>query len=117
MQVFNVGVLELLLILIIAFIVLGPAKTIKTMGDIGRWFKNLSNSPIWREILSASKDIRDLPRKIMDDANFQNTFEELERSTKELNQVLNQVQSETEDELSEIDDNLEADLRKINEDI
>lgn len=106
MQVFNVGILELLFILIIAFIVLGPAKTVKTMGDVGRWIKNLSKSPIWQDLMATSQEIRDLPNKIMDEAELEKTLRELERSTDEINRSLHQVQAETEQELSEINEEI-----------
>jgi Sec-independent protein translocase protein TatA len=64
MQIFNVGVLEILFILILAFVVLGPRKTIKTARDVGVWVRNLAKSPIWRDIVTTSSEIRDLTQEV-----------------------------------------------------
>ena len=88
MKFLNVGILELLFILLLALIVLGPRKTIKTAGDVGRWIKELVSSEFWREIVSTSREIKELPKKLMDEAELQKTIEELNRSSTEVNAAL-----------------------------
>ena len=110
MQIFNVGVLEILFILILAFIVLGPKRTIKTARDVGSWIRNLAKSPFWREIVSTSSEIRDLPRRIMDDAELQNLVEELDLSTQEIKDILNQTQSTTKAELAQFEDQINQEI-------
>ena len=116
MQIFNVGVLEILFILILAFVVLGPRKTLKTARDVGVWVRNLAKSPIWRDIVSASSEIRDLPRKLMDDAEVQKMVEELDLSAQEVKGILSQAERETTKELTklegEIDQELQHDLQE-----
>jgi sec-independent protein translocase protein TatB len=111
MQIFNVGVLELLFILIIAFIVLGPKRTITAARDVGRWIRNLARSPIWREIVSTSSEIRDLPRKMMDDAELQKLITELDLSTQEVREILSQTQMETDQELAKLEDEINQELQ------
>lgn len=111
MQIFNVGVLELLFILIIAFIVLGPKRTITTARDVGRWIRNLARSPIWRDIVSTSSEIRDLPRKMMDDAELQKLITELDLSAQEVKDILVQTQIETDQELSKLEDEINQELQ------
>lgn len=103
MQVFNVGVLEVLFILILAFIVLGPKKAIKTARDIGSWIRNVVRSPIWRDIVHTSSEIREFPKKVMDDAELSNLMAELDLSTEEVKEILNQTRSETETSLTNLD--------------
>lgn len=111
MQIFNVGVLELLFILIIAFIVLGPKRTITTARDVGRWIRNLARSPIWRDIVSTSSEIRDLPRKMMDDAELQKLITELDLSAQEVKDILVQTQIETDQELTKLEDEINQELQ------
>ncbi len=85
MKFLNVGVLEFVFILLLAFIVLGPKQAVKTAGEIGHWVKKLVSSPFWRDLVSTSKQIQELPRKLMDDAEIQDTLQELERSTNTIN--------------------------------
>jgi len=110
MQVFNVGALELLFILIIAFLVLGPKKAIKTTRDIGGWIRNLVKSPIWREIVHSSNELRDLPKKILDDAELSKMMDELDLSTQEVKEILSQTQSETEATLVDLEQEIDLEL-------
>ena len=88
MKFLNVGILELLFILLLALIVLGPRKAIQAAGDVGRWIKQIVSSDFWREIVTTSREIKELPKKLMDDAELQKTIEELDRSTAEVNAAL-----------------------------
>jgi Sec-independent protein translocase protein TatA len=80
MQIFNVGALEFLIILLLAVIILGPRKAVKTAGDVGRWIKELLQSQFWQDLQATSKEIQDIPKKMMDEAEVQRTLEELDRS-------------------------------------
>jgi Sec-independent protein translocase protein TatA len=113
MQIFNVGVLEILFILILAFVVLGPRKTIKTARDVGVWVRNLAKSPIWRDIVSASNEIRELPKKLMDDVELQRMVEELDLSTQEIKEILSESQRETERELTALESEIDQELQSM----
>ena len=80
MKFLNIGVLEFLFILLLALIILGPRKAVKTAGDIGSWVKEFLSSPFWQDLQKTSKEIQDLPKKMMDEAEIQKTIEELDRS-------------------------------------
>ena len=80
MKLLNVGALEFVLILLLALIVLGPRKAVKTAGEVGRWIKNLFKSEFWQELQKTSREIQDLPKKMMDEAEIQKTIKELDRS-------------------------------------
>ena len=88
MKFLNVGILELLFILLLALIVLGPRKAIQAAGEVGRWIKQIVSSDFWREIVTTSREIKELPKKLMDEAELQKTIEELDRSTAEVNAAL-----------------------------
>lgn len=94
MEVFNIGALEVVFIVLLAFIVLGPQKAVEAAGDLGRWIRKVVKSPFWRNLVSTSQDIKDIPRKLMDDAEIQQTLEEIERSTREMNTQLHGSQAE-----------------------
>lgn len=113
MQVFNVGALELLFILILAFLVLGPKRAIKSARVVGGWIRNLVSSPIWREIIHTSNEIRDLPKKIMDDAELVKMIDELDLSTQEIKEILSQTQSETETSLTSLEEEIDQELQSM----
>jgi Sec-independent protein translocase protein TatA len=101
MEFLNIGVWELFFILLLAFIVLGPQKAIKTAGEIGRWVRELMDSSFWQEIVSTSHEIRDLPKKVMDDETVQRTIADLDRSTKDVAQRLHEMEKDVSRELSQ----------------
>jgi Sec-independent protein translocase protein TatA len=91
MKVFNVGALEFVFILLIAFIVLGPEKAIKAAGDLARWIRGLTRSQFWQDLVSTSKEIQDIPKKLMEDAEIQNTIADLDRSTGEIRKIFRET--------------------------
>ena len=100
MKLFNVGALEFVFILLLAFIVLGPEKAIKAAGDVARWIRGLTQSQFWKDILSTSREIQDIPKKLMEDADLQNTIADLERSTGEIRKTFRETGMDIEEELN-----------------
>jgi sec-independent protein translocase protein TatB len=97
MEILNIGPLELIIILLIAFVLLGPRDMILTAQRVGRFIRNLVRSPMWKEVLGYSMEIRELPQKIMDETGLQETLAEVTKSTKEVADELNaQVKEATE---------------------
>jgi Sec-independent protein translocase protein TatA len=84
MKFLNVGALELLFILLLAFIVLGPEKAIKTAGDVARWLRDLTKSEFWRDLVATSREIQNLPKTLMEDSEIQRTYNDLDRTTGEI---------------------------------
>jgi len=115
MQIFNIGALELVFILLLAFIILGPKKAVKTAGDVGRWVRDLASSQFWKDLMSTSREIQALPKRLMDDAEIQQTIKELDRATGEMSTSLNQVRDDADNELDEINREIGQD-RHINPD-
>ena len=111
MQFFNVGVLELLFILVLAFVVLGPGRSVKMARNIGVWIRKFVKSPFWRELISTSNEIRDLPNRIMDDAELQQMISELDLSSQDIKDIIGQAQSETRTGLQEVENQINQDLQ------
>jgi Sec-independent protein translocase protein TatA len=81
MEVFGIGPLEFLLILVIAVIVLGPNGMVSAAKEAGKLIRKIIRSPLWREVIDTSNEIRDLPRKIVRDAGIEKDLEDMRRST------------------------------------
>ncbi len=88
MKILNVGALEFVFILLLILIVLGPKRAIKTAGDLGRWVKDFSRSKLWQELTSTYREIQELPKRMMDEAEIQKAIQELDRAKDEVNQSL-----------------------------
>ena len=108
MQIFNVGALELVFILLLAFIVLGPQRAVKAAGEVGRWIKDFTSSQFWKDLLATSREIQDLPRKIMDDVEIQQTIGALDKTTDELNETLRQSQAALDEDLLVINQKMDT---------
>jgi Sec-independent protein translocase protein TatA len=77
MQILNVGPLELVFIVLIALIVLGPDEMIQTGRKLAKAARKFVRSPIWKSLVSTSQEIKEIPRKFMREAGLDETMQEL----------------------------------------
>jgi sec-independent protein translocase protein TatB len=82
MEIFGIGASELIFILLIAIIVLGPKDMQKAGRTIGRWLNQLVRSDGWKVFQKTSTELRNLPRNLMREANMelQDVDKEIRRS-------------------------------------
>ncbi len=71
MPFLNLGWPEIAFILIIGFILLGPDRITKTAQDLGEWLGKLKKNATFREVVKTTDEIRNYPRKIMDEVRFE----------------------------------------------
>lgn len=69
MEILGVGMSELIFIVIIALIVLGPKDMQKAGKTIGKWLRSIVTSDGWKIFQQTSRELRTLPNKLMRDAN------------------------------------------------
>jgi len=95
MEILNIGPLELILILLVMFFLLGPKGMIEAAQKIGQWIRKIVKSPVWKEIMGYSQDIRELPKMLMDETGLQEALDEVQQTTKattaELNATVNEA--------------------------
>ena len=84
MEILNVGPLEIIIILALMFIFLGPKDMVKTAQGIGRWVRGITTSPMWREVWGISQDIRELPKKLMEDTGLEEALTDVKQTTQEV---------------------------------
>jgi len=97
MEFLGIGPLEFLLIVVIAVIVLGPKGMVKAAREIGLLIRKVVKSPLWRDVMDTSREIRDLPQKIVREAGIEEELDELRRTTQD---TLQEVQKPVFSELS-----------------
>ncbi len=100
MDILGIGPLELLFILIIALIVLGPSDMVKAGKTIGRFLRQVVTSSTWRAVTRTSDELRTLPNRLIREAGLEEDFKEIEAATKKA-----------------VPPNLKSDLSKWQEDI
>ena len=68
MNFLNLGWTEVLLILVLAFVVLGPDKVVKTGQDLGKWIRKISRNETLREVVRTTNELKRFPQKILDES-------------------------------------------------
>ena len=86
MEILGVGWQELIFIVIIALIVLGPKDMQKAGKTIGRWLNQLVNSDTWKVFQQTSGELRNLPRNLMKEANM-----EMQETDRQIRRTLDQL--------------------------
>jgi sec-independent protein translocase protein TatB len=84
MEILGIGTSELLFIVIIALIILGPKDMQKAGRTIGKWLRGIVTSDGWKVFQQTSRELKTLPNRLMREAN-----EELGEVGKELNSTVN----------------------------
>lgn len=79
MDFLGIGPLEVLFVLIIALIVLGPRDIVQFARRAGRMLNRLYRSEVWGTINEASREFRNLPNRLAREA----ALEELDESIRE----------------------------------
>jgi sec-independent protein translocase protein TatB len=70
MEFLGIGAPELIFIIVIALILLGPKDMQKAGKTIGVWLNNLVRSDGWRLFQRTSRELRNLPTNLMREANL-----------------------------------------------
>ena len=76
MELLGIGPLELIFVLLIVLLVLGPDDLVSTGKKIGRFMRTVSRSETWRSIRQTAEDLRRLPTKLMREAEIESYLEE-----------------------------------------
>lgn len=84
MEFLGIGPSELVFIVIIAIIILGPKDMQKAGKTVGRWLNHFIRSDGWKALQRASREIRNLPTTLMREANM----EEIQSLGKDLRQSI-----------------------------
>ena len=90
MEILGIGPLELLFILLIALIVLGPGDMVKAGRTLGRFLRKVMMSPEWRTIQKASRELRYLPNRLMREA----SMEEISKDLADINKIGGQISND-----------------------
>lgn len=79
MEILGIGMPELIFVIIIALIILGPKDMQKAGKTIGTFLRNVITSDGWKIFQQTSRDLRTLPNRLMREAN-----EDLDKITRDI---------------------------------
>jgi Sec-independent protein translocase protein TatA len=74
MEIFGIGPLELLFIVLIALIVLGPKDMMNSAQKAATWIKKLRQSEIW----TSTKEVMDIPKQVLHESGLDKEIQELQ---------------------------------------
>ncbi len=100
--IFGIGIPELLLVFVLALILLGPKDMVATARKMGVWVNRLIRSPLWREIINASQQIRDIPTQIVREAGLEESIKEIKDTTHQVRQELTETTTQVASDLKEV---------------
>ena len=91
MEFLGVGPMELILILVIALIILGPNDMVKAGRTLGRFMRRIVKSPMWAAIQDTSRGLRTLPNRLMREAGLEEEIQDIKQTQDELRQQVSEV--------------------------
>ena len=89
MNILGIGPLELVFVVIIMILVLGPDQMVTTARKTGAFFRKAVKSPLWHTIMDTSRELRDLPTRIVREAGIEEDLKEIKSSTDSLRDLKN----------------------------
>lgn len=89
MSFFGIGPMELIFILIIMILVLGPKNMVVTAQKLGLTLRKIVKSPLWATVMDTSREIREIPTRLIRDAGIEEDLKNIKSTTDSLKHVGN----------------------------
>lgn len=78
MNILGIGPLELVIIVLILLLILGPDDLEKTGKTVGRWINKITKSEGWMAITTISRELRGLPARLAREAELDRLKDEFD---------------------------------------
>lgn len=89
MSFFGIGPMELIFILIIMILVLGPKNMVVSAQKLGVTLRRIVKSPLWATVMDTSREIREIPTRLIRDAGIEEDLKNIKSTTNSLKNVGN----------------------------
>jgi sec-independent protein translocase protein TatB len=87
MDILGIGIPELIFIVLIALIVLGPKDMVAAGRTFGKTLRKIVTSPTWKAVRSTGQELQQLPNRLMREAGL-DELDELERDMRDVAQSI-----------------------------
>ncbi|EKD89109.1 MAG: hypothetical protein ACD_34C00193G0004 [uncultured bacterium] len=111
MNFLNLGLPEVIFIILLALIIFGPNNMVKSAKEVGGLLKKVTKSPYWQEVWATKRELDELPKMLAKEANFNETIRDLDNTVKNSSGSANTLVSEL---LKEVNQSTQ-DKTKVNE--
>jgi Sec-independent protein translocase protein TatA len=109
MDFLGIGPLEIIFIVIIVLVIFGPNDLAKTGKAAGKFLRKVVTSPGWQAIQDTSKEIRNLPNRLIREAGLDEIEQDMETIKRDVQRIEDEVKRTAP---SKAADRLEKDLPK-----
>jgi Sec-independent protein translocase protein TatA len=82
MEIFNIGPGELIFIVVLMIILLGPIEMIRLTRRAGELIHAAGQSALWKDLQKLDREARELPYKLAREAGFDEQMEEIRKGTR-----------------------------------
>lgn len=89
MNILGIGPLELIFIVIIMILVLGPQQMVVTARKAGALIRKIVKSPMWSTIMDTSREIREIPTKLVREAGLDEEIKEIRNTAQSVKDLKN----------------------------
>jgi Sec-independent protein translocase protein TatA len=94
MNFLNLGLPEVIFIIILALIIFGPNNMVKSAKEAGAFLRKVTKSPYWQEVWATKRELDELPKMLAKEANLSETIRDLDSSVKNASGSTNSFVSE-----------------------
>lgn len=112
MEFLNLGLGEIVLIVVLALIILGPGNMVKTAREAGSLIRRITKSPYWQELWVTSRELNEIPRILAREAKLEETIKDLNLETKEIRSTVSSSVTELIKQVEEPINKLDKDIKK-----
>ncbi|HZU86363.1 MAG TPA: hypothetical protein VFF78_02695 [Anaerolineaceae bacterium] len=95
MEIFGFGLPEIILILLLALVIMGPRDMTDSARKLARWIYRLFRSPQWREFIGAAKEAREMPRQLIREAGIEEELKMLKQAGQEMRGAIQDTEQQT----------------------
>ncbi|MDO9087108.1 MAG: hypothetical protein Q7U53_12950 [Anaerolineaceae bacterium] len=89
MSFFGIGPMELIFILIIMVLVLGPKNMVISAKKMGITLRKIVKSPLWATVMDTSREIREIPTRLIREAGIEEDMKGIKTATDSIRDVGN----------------------------
>ncbi len=94
MNFLNLGLPEVIFIIILALIIFGPNNMVKSAKEVGAFLRKVTKSPYWQEVWATKRELDELPKMPAKEANLNETMRDLDNTVKNASGSTNSFVSE-----------------------
>lgn len=84
MEILNIGIIELVFILLLMLVLLGPEGMIHAARSIAVFVRKFLKSPIWSELMRVNQDFQEMPTRLMREAGIDEIKKEIASTERDM---------------------------------